>query len=1102
TVCNNNLTSRRGVIESPNFPNTYPHNHNCTWIIKAPKGSNLSIAFSHLFLEGGESCEADYIEVLEVNKEEKQTQLGKYCGSVSRPPGTIQTTTNIAIVRLVTDHSISREGFRLEWVTQGCGADIYNKYIGTITSPNYPDGYPFETTCYWHISYPPGNQVQLTVNELDMEGDFECRYDHLRVYGGEDGQAPRLLNLCTHVTSPQEVVSHGSHMFIEFNSDHSISRRGFSATFRRKSGGCGGVFKASESIIMTPNYPNPYNSGDECDWLIQVDSSHLVVLEFYEFELPEAENDTKGYVAVYDGNSTAAPLILKKSGKKPEGTFTSTGNQLLVKLVTNGVDVANGFKAHYKIGCGGRLLADEGGVISSPSYFTFTNCSWIIYASTPGDKVSLITTHLHMPDYGNCTSSYLSILDGDRPDSPLIEQLCGFRAPPPILSRGSILHVLLKSGSFRATYGLANTHCGGTYLSKQGTFGSPGYPSNYDMDIECVWTIEAAVGNKVHISFQDFNLEDSEYCNRDYVEIHENNESGKFIGRYCGNRIPNNLTDAPKLWIKFRTDDVGMEKGFLAHFELEHNVILNGTEGEIASPGFPNEHHETTEYAWTVYVPDGMFVSVRFLTISITTITDDYQGNFRVKVRGCYEPCWEEVQLNSTESMNLNSPNYPRDYPNKIKCTYILRAPSHQHVELNITELEVEWAPSSCSFDRIEIFYLENPNVNDWSLNSTKCGREENLYFVSPTNIMKLVFTSDEHENYKGFSSIAKSSCGTRLRGPSGVLKSESFHIEIGQMGRTQTISCEYYITVKPRRTIEISFDRFYIPAYSSSCSNYILLRNGGTTASPFLHSGKFCGSTIPEKMESSSNEVYVQIVITNIASGLPDFELHYSELSVGCGGHLYVTHENPYVEISSPNYPSPPVPDTECEWIIVSPSGTRMRVDFESEFKMLPNCHEENEATEYLELHNGGTEMAEPFRRFCGNDQPSSWSTQGNALFARYVTAVPNPQAGFKARVGIGICGGTISSFHANVRSPNYPNNYGNSQECIWYLKVQMEYHWTLEISDLNTPSPPRGQNCSATDYLEIRNGDENGKNLLLFILSFSVKPNRLMFLGLCFSS
>ncbi|GFY69656.1 cubilin [Trichonephila inaurata madagascariensis] len=64
----------------------------------------------------------------------------------------------------------------------------------------------------------------------------------------------------------------------------------------------------------------------------------------------------------------------------------------------------------------------------------------------------------------------------------------------------------------------------------------------------------------------------------------------------------------------------------------KHYVILNGTEGEIASPGFPNTYHDTGEYHWTVYVPSGMRISVRFLAISITTISDDYQSTCRVEI--------------------------------------------------------------------------------------------------------------------------------------------------------------------------------------------------------------------------------------------------------------------------------------------------------------------------------------------------------------------------------------------------------------------------------------------------------------------------------------
>ncbi|XP_055944726.1 cubilin-like isoform X2 [Argiope bruennichi] len=1145
TLCNNNLTSRRGVIESPNFPDTYPHNHNCTWMIQAPPGSNISIAFSHLFLEGGDTCDADYVEVLQMDKEGHQSQLGKYCGDTNRPPGTIQTTTNTAIVRLVTDQSVTREGFRLEWAIKGCGGDIKNKNNFMITSPNYPNGYPMETTCYWHVSYPPGNRIELTIMDLDMEGVPGCHFDYLKVYGGEDRHAPQLLNICSTITAPRTITSHGNQMVVEFTSDASIGRRGFKATIKKTAGGCGGLYTTPEGTIMTPNFPETYNANDECDWLIEVDKSHRVILDFYGFGMPVSVNGTKGYVAIYDGNSSTAPLLLKHWGPKPEDSILSTGHQMLVRLVADGNNVGNGFRAHYKTGCGGRLLADDGGVIQSPHYpdrdLSTPNCSWIIYTADPGERVNLIITHLYIPEMGqNCEFGSLFIYDGDQPDSPLNQQICGTRTPPPILSRGSMMHVFLTTGVFRATYGPASTHCGGSFKSPEGTFGTPGYPNNYDMDTECVWTVEAAVGNRAHLAFETFNLEDSEHCNKDYVEIRENSESGRFIGRYCGNSLPSNLTDAPKLWIKFRSDDVDTQRGFLAHFELKGEVVLNGTEGEIASPGYPDYHHGKEEYKWTVYVPFGMHINVRFTELALTTISPDencvsqiqifdgmddqapslgsfcgfqvpepiistgnviyikyvpyfyhHLGRFHLKWTATTEsgiivnlpetteePCWEEVQLNTTDSITVNSPNYPANYPEDIDCTYILRAPYYQHVELNVTDLEMQdWAPA-CQFDSLRVFYMNDPNMNMWHLHSILCGRLNNVTIVSPTNLMKLNFKTDDHASFKGFHSVAMSKCGSRLVGPTGVLKSEFIHSEFTEMGLFTSVNCEYVITVRSRRTIQLSFDRFNVPSDSICSTNYIMIKNGGSSSSPYLGNGKYCGSSLPANLETSSNELHVQVVISTIANGVPDFEMHYTELSVGCGGYLFLTEDRPNVEITSPNYPNPPVHDTECEWVVTSPAGTRMRMDFDNEFHMSPQCDGDGEV-EYLQINDGGTDMAPPLHRFCHNDQPSSVMSTGNAIYARYVTAVENPQAGFKARVQIAVCGGTISTFQATITSPNYPNNYGNSQECVWYLKMKSHYHIYLTLTDLQTPRPPTGQNCTATDYLEIRNVDENGEIL-----------------------
>ena len=72
-----------------------------------------------------------------------------------------------------------------------------------------------------------------------------------------------------------------------------------------------------------------------------------------------------------------------------------------------------------------------------------------------GEKVSLTVTHLHVYTYNNCSTYSLNIYDGDMEDSPLIGKYCGRQVPPPIVSRGSTLHImLLRGGVFRATYGL------------------------------------------------------------------------------------------------------------------------------------------------------------------------------------------------------------------------------------------------------------------------------------------------------------------------------------------------------------------------------------------------------------------------------------------------------------------------------------------------------------------------------------------------------------------------------------------------------------------------------------------------------------------------
>ena len=75
------------------------------------------------------------------------------------------------------------------------------------------------------------------------------------------------------------------------------------------------------------------------------------------------------------------------------------------------------------------------------------------------------------------------------------------------------------------------------------------------------------------VSFRMFNLQETEFCNGDYVEIRVNNAGGELLGHFCGSSaLPGNITAANKLWIKFRSDGDTTAPGFLADYSLRNNT--------------------------------------------------------------------------------------------------------------------------------------------------------------------------------------------------------------------------------------------------------------------------------------------------------------------------------------------------------------------------------------------------------------------------------------------------------------------------------------------------------------------------------------------------
>jgi len=103
--------------------------------------------------------------------------------------------------------------------------------------------------------------------------------------------------LC-HTDKPVTYTSPGNKMFVKFHSDSSYASRGFNASYRIVPIICGGKFTTISGIIHSTNYPQNYPHTQNCEWLLEVDSNHLVNLTFLDFDIEASRNCSDDYVKV------------------------------------------------------------------------------------------------------------------------------------------------------------------------------------------------------------------------------------------------------------------------------------------------------------------------------------------------------------------------------------------------------------------------------------------------------------------------------------------------------------------------------------------------------------------------------------------------------------------------------------------------------------------------------------------------------------------------------------------------------------------------------------------------------------------------------------
>lgn len=118
-----------------------------------------------------------------------------------------------------------------------------------------------------------------------------------------------------------------------------------------------------------------------------------------------------------------------------------------------------------------------------------------------------------------------------------------------------------------------------TLTGLNGTLQSPKEGSSYPPLLSCDWLITVPDGNIVKLHFDEFDVEWSSGCRRDYLEVFDgNNSNSNSKGRFCGYgryAYPQSVRSSGRnMLVHFRSDFMfgGYEHGFKLTFTAENET--------------------------------------------------------------------------------------------------------------------------------------------------------------------------------------------------------------------------------------------------------------------------------------------------------------------------------------------------------------------------------------------------------------------------------------------------------------------------------------------------------------------------------------------------
>ncbi|XP_072128262.1 astacin-like metalloendopeptidase isoform X1 [Mobula birostris] len=248
-TCGGLLMKDHELLNSPGFPDLYPNNLHCIWLVRTPNYKNkIFLQFTKFQVEQFINCYSDRVIIYDGESLVSPVLDGPTCGSEN--PAVVSSGGSL-LVEFFSSRIWRAFGFSAKFQFVECGYTLTDKK-GNINFRTWKKANSRQR-CWWALLMPRAFKIVFTLITLHMSSNGTCTEDYLAIHDVAANPPTLLGKYCGKLPQPVVFTSTGRTLVLELS--HPMPDLGWGISAEYKS-----IINKNPPEVITYNnkgsYPN------------------------------------------------------------------------------------------------------------------------------------------------------------------------------------------------------------------------------------------------------------------------------------------------------------------------------------------------------------------------------------------------------------------------------------------------------------------------------------------------------------------------------------------------------------------------------------------------------------------------------------------------------------------------------------------------------------------------------------------------------------------------------------------------------------------------------------------------------------------------------